>query len=63
MLVNCNINDVIDFLQKKREEGYKTVELVDDARANGWITLNPKLEFIFCKQEPKVIGIDVRTNK
>ena len=41
MLVNCNINDVIDFLQKKREEGYKTVELVDVARANGWINLNP----------------------
>ena len=63
MLVNCNINDIITFLQKKREEGYETVEIIDDVRANGWIALNPKLEFIFCKQEPKVIGIDVRTSK
>lgn len=54
MLVNCNINDVIAFLQQKREEGYETVEIVDDARANGWIDLIPKLEFIFVNRSLKL---------
>lgn len=60
MKVNCNIDEVIEFLQKKREEGYTSVELIDDTRANGWFSLNPKLEFIFNKNEPKVLGIDAR---
>lgn len=63
MLVNCNINDVITFLQKKKEEGYESVELIDDIRAVGWITTNPTIKFITCKQEPGVLGIDVRKNK
>lgn len=53
MLVNCNINDVIEFLQKKQEEGYETVEIVDDTRANGWMSLNPKLKFIFVNKNLK----------
>lgn len=63
MKVNCNINDVIDFLIKKRDEGYTSVELVDDVRASGWFYLEPKLEFIFNKNEPKIVGIDARSEK
>lgn len=65
MQVDCNIDSIIDFLQKRKEEGYETVEIIDDARASGWFELNQdkKLNFIFCKQEPKVLGIDTRTNK
>ena len=65
MLVDCNIDSVINFLQKKKEEGYETVELIDDVRASGWFDLdqNKKLDFIFSKQEPKVLGIDARTKK
>lgn len=62
MKVGCNIDEVIDFLWKKKEEGYERVELIDDARALGWFSLNPKLEFIFNKDEPKVLGIDARKN-
>ena len=52
MLVDCNIDSVINFLQKKKEEGYETVELIDDVRASGWFDLdqNKKLDFIFSKQ-------------
>lgn len=63
MTVNCNIDEVIKFLQKKKEEGYQRVEVIDDARASGWFSLNPQIEFIFCKSEPKVVGIDARTKK
>ena len=65
MQVSCNIDSVINFLQKKKEEGYETVELIDDVRASGWFDLNQnkKLDFIFSKQEPKVLGIDARTKK
>ena len=60
MVVNSNIDEVINFLQKKKEEGYERVEIIDDARASGWSSFNPKLEFIFSPQEPKVLGIDAR---
>ena len=65
MEVCCNIDSVIAFLQKKKEEGYETVELIDDVRASGWFELDQdkKLNFIFCKQEPKVLRIDTRTKK
>ena len=65
MQESCNIDSVINFLQKKKEEGYETVELIDDVRASGWFDLdqNKKLDFIFSKQEPKVLGIDARTKK
>lgn len=65
MQVDCNIDSVINFLQKRKEEGYETVELIDDVRASGWFDLdqNKKLNFIFSKQEPKVLGIDARTKK
>ena len=60
MKVSCNINDVIDFLTNKRNEGYTSVEIIDDARAAGWFSLEPTLEFIFSKSELNVVGIDVR---
>ena len=65
MQVDCNIDSIINFLQKKKEEGYETVEFIDDVRASGWFDLdqNKKLDFIFSKQEPKVLGIDARTKK
>lgn len=34
MTISCNINKLIKFLQEKKEEGYKTVELIDDARGS-----------------------------
>lgn len=58
MKVSCDINSVIDFLTEKRDEGYTSVELIDDKRANGWISLEPKLEFIFNKFSPKIVGIN-----
>ena len=60
MTVSCKISDVIEFLTKCQNEGYQTVELIDDSRAVGWKKENPTLEFIFSNQEPKVIGIDAR---
>lgn len=60
MEISSNIDDIISFLKSKKVEGYKTVELIDDARACGWVTINPTIPFIFCKQEPTVLGIDVR---
>lgn len=64
MVVSSHIDDVIAYLQQKKEEGYKTVELIDDGRAAGWFNLDgPTLEFIFNKKEPHVLGIDARTKK
>ena len=61
MKVSCNIDDVIAFLINKRDAGYKTVELIDDARTGGWTSLCPELEFIFSRNEPSVVGIDARS--
>ena len=63
MKVSCNINDVISFLESKRDVGYTSVEIIDDARAAGWLDLEPTLEFIFNRNEPNVLGIDVRSKK
>lgn len=64
MKISSNIDDVISFLQSKKAEGYKFVELIDNARECtrecGWFTINPTLSFIFCEQEPHVLGIDAR---
>lgn len=60
MKVNCNIDDVIDFLKSKRDEGYTSVELITDARAHGWHSIKPTIEFIFNEDEPNVLGIDAR---
>lgn len=60
MKVNCNINNVIDFLIKQRDKGYTSVELIDDARNAGWVCKNPQLNFLFSKQNPNVLGIDAR---
>ena len=58
MKVNCDIGVVISFLIDKMNEGFKTVELIGDARASGWFCDNPTIEFIFNKREPTVIGIN-----
>lgn len=63
MEISSDIDEVINFLEKKKEEGYKTVELIDDARTYGWFYIEPTLNFIYCKQEPTVLGIDIRTKK
>lgn len=63
MMISCNINKLIKFLQEQKEEGYKTVELIDDARAAGWYSKDPTIEFIVNKHEPTVLGIDIRTKK
>ena len=62
MGISSNIDEVISFLKCKQKEGYKTVELIDDMRAEGWYSDNPTINFITCKQESTVLGIDVRTN-
>lgn len=59
-MISCDIQEVIDFLTERMSEGYKTVELIDKHREKGWIYTNPKLEFIFNKHEPTVVGIDIR---
>ena len=56
--VDTNIDSVISFLQQKREEGYKTVEVINKARSDGWFLLDPKIEFIFNSSEHTVIGIN-----
>lgn len=61
MAISCNINKLIKFLQEQKKEGYETVELIDDARAAGWHSKDPTIEFIVNKHEPIVLGIDVRT--
>ena len=61
MKISSQIDDVITFLQKKRDEGYKTVELIDDDAAKGWRLVNPTLTFVICKDCPTVLEIDART--
>lgn len=63
MIINSDIQDIINFLQEKQKQGYEKVELIDDAREKGWFCLNPKIEFVFNKNEPKILGIDIRTKK
>lgn len=63
MEISSDIDNVINYLKKKKDEGYKSVELIDDSRASGWITINPTLKFICCKQEPGVLGIDIRLKR
>lgn len=58
-----NIDDVIKYLQKMKEEGYKYVELIDDGRALGWKSDKPMIDFIVSEDEPYVIGIDARSNR
>lgn len=60
--ISSNIDDIIKFLQTKKEEGFKTVEVIDDARAYGWININTgkSITFITNKLEPTVLGIDAR---
>lgn len=63
MEISSDIDSVINFLKKKKEEGYKSVELIDDARDYGWFYINPTLKFIYNKREPGVLGIDIRTKR
>lgn len=63
MKVSCDIDSIIKYLQEKKNAGYETVELIDDAKATGWDLLDPKIEFIFSNSSPKTVGIDVRTKK
>lgn len=63
MRISSNIDEVISFLKCKQKEGYKTVELIDDARISGWFEINPTIPFIYCKQNPTVLGIDIRKNR
>lgn len=63
MTINSDINEIIDYLIKKRDQGYTSVEIIDDHRAAGWIPLEPTINFVFNDKEPKVVGIDVRKEK
>ena len=58
-IISCDIQEVINFLTKRMNEGYKTVELIDKHQANGWVYANPKLEFIFSERHPTTVGINI----
>lgn len=62
--ISCNIDTVIEYLQNKKKEGFKTVEVIDDARVYGWERLDgiKTITFITSKSEPTVLGIDARTS-
>lgn len=56
-IVNSNIDDVIAYLQKMKDRGYKTVEIIDHDRANGWHNEKETITFCFNESEPTVLGI------
>ena len=60
--ISSNIDEIIKFLQTKKEEGFKTVEVITDARAYGWKNIDGEetITFITSKSEPTVLGIDAR---
>lgn len=60
--INNDISDVISFLIDKMNEGYTTVELIDDARAAGWFDLSGQIEFTFDHRphNSKIVGIEAR---
>ena len=60
--ISNNISDVIAFLIDKMNEGYTTVELIDDARAAGWFDLSGEIEFTFDSRphNSKIVGIEAR---
>lgn len=59
MAVSCNIDDIISFLVEKKKEGYKTVEVLTEARKYGWKKPNPTITFLYNKKEPTVLGISI----
>ena len=63
MSVDCNIDSVINYLQQMKEKGFKTVEVIDDVRAAGWMSENPSITFIRSDRYPTLLGIDARTRK
>lgn len=62
MKVNCNIDDVITFLQECKNKGFTSVELIDETRAAGWRCNEPKLTFVFSESYPNTVGIEARKN-
>lgn len=59
--VSGNINDVISYIQRMRDKGYKTVEVIDYWRVKGWKPMYvPSIQFVVCDQQPTVLGIDMR---
>lgn len=60
MKISSNIDNVINYLIQKKNEGYTSVELIDNARAAGWDSLTPTLNFVVCKNHPNILGIDAR---
>lgn len=60
--ISNRIDEVISFLIDKMNEGYTTVELIDNARANGWFNIDQKLEFTFDSRphNSKIVGIEAR---
>lgn len=59
--ISGNIDDLISYLQRMKENGYKTVEIIDYWRAKGWEPMyTPSIDFIVSKDYPTVLGIDMR---
>ena len=61
--IKHNIDEVIAFLVDRMNEGYTTVELIDDGRSHGWFRLDEGIDFTFSKNYPHVVGIDARSFK
>ena len=61
--ISNRIDEVISFLIDKMNEGYTTVELIDDSRAKGWFNADQKLEFTFDSRphNSKIVGIEARS--
>lgn len=56
--ISSNIDDVIAYLEEKKKQGFKTVEVIDKARLLGWDTLSsPNIDFVYSKEAPTVVGI------
>jgi hypothetical protein len=55
--------ELFNYLTKKRDQGYTSVEIIDNKRAAGWIPLEPTIDFVLNDMEPKIVGIDVRKER
>lgn len=60
MIIGTDINELIEFLQKAKENGYTQVQVIGKYRKSGWFSENDNYGIEFLKNEsyPNVIGIN-----
>ena len=59
-VISGKIDNVIEYLQRMKDKGYKTVEIVDYYRTQGWELMGiPNLTFVVNEEYPTVLGIDM----